>query len=93
MSGTTAISVGFHAGRMTISNVGDSRAVLGHRLEKEEVQEYVMNDSTPAEEEKKEIGEEDDDDDDPTTTNDDEPSMNSYHFAQYKTPTTNSWQE
>ncbi|EED92173.1 hypothetical protein THAPSDRAFT_34507, partial [Thalassiosira pseudonana CCMP1335] len=31
MSGTTAISVGFHAGRMTISNVGDSRAVLGYR--------------------------------------------------------------
>ena len=69
MSGTTAISVGFHAGRMTVSNVGDSRAVLGHRLEKKEVQEYE-NDSTPAEEEKKEIGEEDDD---PTTSNDDDP--------------------
>eukprot|EP00585_Thalassiosira_rotula_P012369 CAMPEP_0196132390 /NCGR_PEP_ID=MMETSP0910-20130528/2036_1 /TAXON_ID=49265 /ORGANISM="Thalassiosira rotula, Strain GSO102" /LENGTH=524 /DNA_ID=CAMNT_0041391997 /DNA_START=104 /DNA_END=1678 /DNA_ORIENTATION=- len=50
MSGTTAISVGFHAGRITVSNVGDSRVVLGHRIN-----DYV--DSTPAEEEKKEIGE------------------------------------
>ncbi|KAL7468593.1 hypothetical protein ACHAXS_008823 [Conticribra weissflogii] len=48
LSGTTAISVGFHAGRITVSNVGDSRCVLGYRIE---------NDSTPMEEEKKEIGE------------------------------------
>jgi serine/threonine protein phosphatase PrpC len=50
MSGTTAISVGFHAGRMTISNVGDSRAVLGYRVQEES--------PTPAEEEKMEIGDE-----------------------------------
>jgi serine/threonine protein phosphatase PrpC len=30
-SGTTSISVGFHNGRLTISNVGDSRAILGVR--------------------------------------------------------------
>ena len=47
MSGTTAISVGFHAGRMTVSNVGDSRCVLGYRIETES--------STPSEEEKKEV--------------------------------------
>lgn len=29
LSGTTSISAAFHDGRMTISNVGDSRAVLG----------------------------------------------------------------
>lgn len=56
MSGTTAISVGFHAGRMTISNVGDSRVVLGYRVDNNE-----NNDSTtPTEEEKKEIGDESD---------------------------------
>lgn len=49
LSGTTAISVGFHAGRITVSNVGDSRCVLGYRTD---------YDSTPMEEEKKEIGEE-----------------------------------
>lgn len=53
MSGTTSISVGFHAGRMTISNVGDSRVVLGYRLGSEG-DESKMG-STPAEEEKKEI--------------------------------------
>ncbi|KAL9189940.1 hypothetical protein ACHAXT_009615 [Thalassiosira profunda] len=53
MSGTTAISVGFHAGRMTVSNVGDSRAVLGYRVE-----DGVDSGATPAEEEKVEIGEE-----------------------------------
>jgi len=31
LSGTTSISAGFHNGQFTISNVGDSRAVLGHR--------------------------------------------------------------
>jgi len=54
LSGTTAISVGFHAGRMTVSNVGDSRAVLGYRVG------GVDLDGTPAEEEKKEISAEDD---------------------------------
>lgn len=32
LSGTTAIICAFHAGWMTICNIGDSRAVLGHRL-------------------------------------------------------------
>jgi len=32
MSGTTGISVNFHGNFVTISNVGDSRAVLGHRI-------------------------------------------------------------
>mmetsp|Transcript_18550 Transcript_18550/g.29120 ORF Transcript_18550/g.29120 Transcript_18550/m.29120 type:complete len:502 (-) Transcript_18550:7-1512(-) len=54
LSGTTAISVGFHAGRMTVSNVGDSRAVLGYRVGGVDLQ------GTPAEEEKKEISSEDD---------------------------------
>jgi len=31
LSGTTSISAGFHDGMFTISNVGDSRAVLGYR--------------------------------------------------------------
>jgi len=31
LSGTTSISAAFHDGRFTISNVGDSRAVLGYR--------------------------------------------------------------
>jgi len=50
MSGTTAISVAFHAGRINVSNVGDSRVVLGYRREVK---------STPAEEEKTEIIEDD----------------------------------
>ena len=58
MSGTTAISVGFHAGRMTVSNVGDSRCVLGYRPEQKKKRKDT-DDSTPSEEEKKEIGEED----------------------------------
>jgi len=32
LSGTTAITVNFHGDLVTISNVGDSRAVLGHRV-------------------------------------------------------------
>ncbi|KAL7552012.1 hypothetical protein ACHAWF_015229, partial [Thalassiosira exigua] len=56
LSGTTAISVGFHAGRMTISNVGDSRAVLGYRMS----DANLDLGSTPAEEEKKEIGDDGD---------------------------------
>lgn len=50
LSGTTAISVGFHAGRMTVSNVGDSRAILGYR-----VGGVNFDGLSPAEEEKKEI--------------------------------------
>lgn len=57
MSGTTAISVGFHAGRITISNCGDSRAVLGHRISHKR---EGLDSTTPAEEEKKEIVEESD---------------------------------
>ena len=48
-------SVGFHAGRMTIFNVRDSRAVLEYRMSSND-QEI----DSPAEEEKKEIGEESD---------------------------------
>lgn len=40
------MSVGFHMGRITVCNVGDSRAILGHR---------IANASTPAEEEKYEV--------------------------------------
>jgi cGMP-dependent protein kinase len=39
LSGTTAITAGFHFGRLTVCNVGDSRAVLGHRLSAEEMEE------------------------------------------------------
>ena len=63
MSGTTSISVGFHAGRMTVSNVGDSRVVLGYRVGDQPA------DSTPAEEEKKEIGDESDVDGDENAKN------------------------
>jgi len=34
LSGTTAISALFHGGRLTVCNVGDSRAILGHRVTK-----------------------------------------------------------
>ena len=37
LSGTTVISASFHDGRLTICNVGDSRAVLGVKLKKESV--------------------------------------------------------
>ena len=56
VSGTTSISVGFHAGRMTVSNCGDSRAVLGHRVgphrgsaeeEKEEISDEVGEEDDP----------------------------------------------
>lgn len=56
MSGATAISVGFHAGRIHVSNVGDSRCVLGYRPQQKKKD---AEDSTSSEEEKKEIGEED----------------------------------
>jgi len=55
-AGTTAISVSFHAGRICVSNVGDSRCVLGHRLAK---QPQDAESSTPAEEEKREIDQSD----------------------------------
>lgn len=32
LSGTTAITASFHFGRLTVCNVGDSRAVMGHRV-------------------------------------------------------------
>ena len=51
MSGTTAISVSFHAGHMTITNVGDSRAVLGFRVDSDLVQFCTA----PKDEEKKDI--------------------------------------
>lgn len=35
LSGTTAISAGFHNGHLVISNVGDSRAILGYRDEQQ----------------------------------------------------------
>ena len=60
MAGTTAISVSFHAGRIHVSNVGDSRCVLGHRLAK---QPQDAESSTPAEEEKREIDDQRDSDD------------------------------
>lgn len=50
LSGTTAITAGFHMGRLTVSNVGDSRAVLGHRMSSNR---RGLNDD---EEEKTEIG-------------------------------------
>jgi len=42
LSGTTAITAGFHFGRLTVCNVGDSRAVLGHRISQEDMEEEKM---------------------------------------------------
>jgi serine/threonine protein phosphatase PrpC len=39
LSGTTAIAALFHGGRLTVCNVGDSRAVLGHKIRKTEMEE------------------------------------------------------
>jgi serine/threonine protein phosphatase PrpC len=39
LSGTTAITAGFHFGRLTVCNVGDSRAVMGHRVSGSEEEE------------------------------------------------------
>jgi serine/threonine protein phosphatase PrpC len=36
LSGTTAITAGFHFGRLTVCNVGDSRAVMGRRVSRGE---------------------------------------------------------
>ncbi len=54
LSGTTVISASFHDGRLTICNVGDSRAVLGVKLQKESV---LASASADSDEEKKEIAE------------------------------------
>lgn len=51
MSGTTAIAVSFHAGNMTVTNLGDSRAVLGYRIDSDIIQHCAA----PQDEEKKEI--------------------------------------
>ena len=56
LSGTTVISASFHDGRLTICNVGDSRAVLGVKLQKESV---LASASADSDEEKKEISEHD----------------------------------
>lgn len=56
MSGTTAITAHFHGKLMTICNVGDSRAVLGHRVDEDIATRYNRKiGSTPSEEEKKEV--------------------------------------
>lgn len=63
MSGTTAIVVSFHAGNMTVTNIGDSRAVLGYRIDSDILESCSASQS----EEKKEISDlfaRDDDDDD-----------------------------
>ena len=52
LSGTTVISASFHDGRLTIANIGDSRAVLGVTFEKQSVLA-----SASGEEEKEEISE------------------------------------
>lgn len=51
LSGTTSISAAFHDGRFIISNVGDSRAVLGYR----ELTTITDDTNDSYEEEKKEI--------------------------------------
>mmetsp|Transcript_13813 Transcript_13813/g.15168 ORF Transcript_13813/g.15168 Transcript_13813/m.15168 type:complete len:514 (+) Transcript_13813:48-1589(+) len=57
-SGTTAISACFHFGRLTVCNVGDSRAVMGHRVPDAENGEASVPNSDKYEEEKVEEGEE-----------------------------------
>jgi serine/threonine protein phosphatase PrpC len=58
LSGTTAISVNFHGNLVAISNVGDSRAVLGHRIAPTGTGTTTSNtsDRATSEEEKAEIG-------------------------------------
>jgi serine/threonine protein phosphatase PrpC len=59
MSGTTAISVNFHGNLVAISNVGDSRAVLGHRISSGTGDDSAAANKGTAgnpEEEKEEIG-------------------------------------
>lgn len=43
LSGTTAVSVSIHGNSITICNVGDSRAVLGHRTDKKENRDGKKN--------------------------------------------------
>lgn len=49
LSGTTGISAGFHDGHMIVSNVGDSRAILGYydSEEKKTIAVPVSQDQTP----------------------------------------------
>ena len=51
MSGTTAIAVSFHAGNMTVTNIGDSRAVLGYRIDSD----VLLSCGNPQAAEKKEL--------------------------------------
>ncbi|CAJ1953354.1 unnamed protein product [Cylindrotheca closterium] len=47
LSGTTAITISFHKGRMTVCNVGDSRALLGHFNEDGILPIPLSKDQTP----------------------------------------------
>lgn len=65
ISGTTAISVSLHGTLLTVCNVGDSRAVLGHGVDFQVETSSTANTETckqEAEEVKEEIGEETDND-------------------------------
>lgn len=53
MSGTTAIAVSFHGGNMTVTNLGDSRAVLGYRVDSDILESCASTEN----EEKKEVSE------------------------------------
>jgi len=55
LSGTTVISASFHDGRLTICNIGDSRAVLGVKVQKDS----ILSSASGDEEAKKEISEHD----------------------------------
>ena len=55
LSGTTVISASFHDGRLTICNIGDSRAVLGVKIQKDS----FLSSASVEEEEKEEISEHD----------------------------------
>lgn len=55
LSGTTAISVNFHGTLMTVSNVGDSRAILGHWIPDESGENPSITADGIGEEEKTEI--------------------------------------
>lgn len=52
LSGTTAITASFHFGRLTVCNVGDSRAVLGHRLSTDDMEEEKVEISAEPEPER-----------------------------------------
>lgn len=55
LSGTTVISASFHDGRLTVCNIGDSRAVLGVKFQKDS----ILSSASAEEEEKEEISEHD----------------------------------